>query len=83
MGYQQALLRRWSRRDRLAVLVIAVTVAFPTGATVLLFAVGAQTASVAAKFDTPSPYQADAVPGHARPPEGTVTERRCVPITTG
>ncbi len=52
MGYRQALLRRWSRRDRLAVLVIAVTVAFLTGATVLLFAVGAQTASVAAEFDS-------------------------------
>jgi ABC-type lipoprotein release transport system permease subunit len=63
MGYRQALLVRWSRRDRLAVLVVAVTVAFLTGATVLLFAVGAQTASVAAEFDSPGSIEyAEGVP---------------------
>jgi hypothetical protein len=53
MGYRRALLRRWSRRDRLAVLVVAVTVAFLTGTTVLLLAAGAQTTAIAAQFASP------------------------------
>lgn len=47
MSYRRALVTRWSRRDRLAVLVVAV--AFLTGVTLLLLAAGVQTASVAAQ----------------------------------
>ncbi|WP_276257971.1 FtsX-like permease family protein [Haloglomus litoreum] len=53
MSYRRALLTRWSRRDRLAVLVVAVTVAFLVGTTLLVFAAGTQTATIAAQFDSP------------------------------
>ncbi|QLD87085.1 FtsX-like permease family protein [Natronomonas halophila] len=51
MSYRQAILFRWSRRDRLAVLVIAVTVAFLVGTALLIVAGGAQTAALASEFD--------------------------------
>ena len=47
MSYRRALLTRWSRRDRLAVLIIAVAVAFLTGTTLVVVAVGSSTASIA------------------------------------
>ena len=50
MGYKRALLLRWSRRDRLTVLVVAVTVAFLVGSGLLLLAVGAQTSTIASEF---------------------------------
>jgi ABC-type lipoprotein release transport system permease subunit len=50
MSYRRALLTRWSRRDRLAVLVVAVAVAFLTGTTLVVLAVGTSTASIAAQF---------------------------------
>ncbi|WP_372912405.1 FtsX-like permease family protein [Salinigranum sp.] len=53
MGYRQALALRWSRRDRLAVLVIAVTIAFLTGVTLLGLAMAGQTTAIAADFDSP------------------------------
>jgi ABC-type lipoprotein release transport system permease subunit len=53
MSYRRALLTRWSRRDRLAVLVVAVTVAFLVGTTLLVLAAGTQTATIAAQFDSP------------------------------
>lgn len=53
MGYRSALLFRWSRRDRLAVLVVAVTVAFLTGTALLMLAAGAQTTAIAAEFGAP------------------------------
>jgi ABC-type antimicrobial peptide transport system permease subunit len=37
MGYRKSLLFRWSRRDRLTVIVVAVTAAFLIGTTLLLF----------------------------------------------
>lgn len=37
MGYRNALLFRWSRRDRLTVIVVAVTAAFLIGTALLLF----------------------------------------------
>lgn len=52
MGYKRALLLRWSRRDRLTVLVVAVTVAFLVGSGLLLVAVGAQTSAIASEFTT-------------------------------
>ncbi|MEF8825475.1 MAG: FtsX-like permease family protein [Haloarculaceae archaeon] len=53
MGYRSLLLTRWSRRDWLAILVVAVTVAFLTGTTLLLIAAGDQTAQVASNRDSP------------------------------
>ena len=50
MSYRRALLVRWSRRDRLAVLVVAVTVAFLTGTTLLLLAAGGQVAVAAEDY---------------------------------
>ncbi|WP_255196435.1 FtsX-like permease family protein [Halorarius litoreus] len=50
MSYRRALLTRWSRRDRLAVLVVAVAVAFLTGTTLVVLAVGSSTAGIAAEF---------------------------------
>lgn len=50
MTYRRALLTRWSRRDRLAVIVIAVAVAFLTGTTLVVLAVGSSTATIAAEF---------------------------------
>ena len=44
------LLRRWSRRDRLAILLIAITVAFLVSTTIVLVATGAATTDVAAEF---------------------------------
>ena len=52
MGYKRALLLRWSRRDRLTVLVVAVTVAFLVGSGLLLVAIGAQTSAIASEFTT-------------------------------
>ncbi len=52
MGYGRALLVRWSRRDRLTVLVVAVATAFLVGSTLLLTAAGAQTATIADEFDS-------------------------------
>lgn len=51
MRYRQALLTRWTRRDRLAVLLIAVTVAFLTGTVLVIVAMGAQTAAIAGEYD--------------------------------
>jgi hypothetical protein len=51
VSYRQALLFRWSRRDRLAILVIAVTVAFLVETTLLILAGGAQTAALVSEFD--------------------------------
>lgn len=53
MGFRGIVLRRWSRRDRLAVFVVAVTVAFLTGTTLLVLATGTQTAGIAAQFESP------------------------------
>lgn len=50
MGYRSALVRRWTRRDRLAIIVIAVTVAFFTGTTLVVSAAAAHTSQLAAEF---------------------------------
>ncbi|TYL37856.1 peptide ABC transporter permease [Natronococcus pandeyae] len=51
MSYLRVLVGRWSRRDRLAVLVIALTVALLVGATLLVVAAGDQTSSLADEYD--------------------------------
>jgi hypothetical protein len=50
MGYKRVLLLRWSRRDRLTVLVVAVTVASLVGSGLLLTAAGTQTTTIAGEF---------------------------------
>jgi len=79
VGYRRSLLARWSRRDRLAVAVVALTVAFLTGATLLLFAAGAQTTAIAAGYDSTgaatmhdSPADARATDPETVVPVGTV-----------
>jgi ABC-type antimicrobial peptide transport system permease subunit len=52
MGYRRALSFGWARRDTLAVVVIALTVAFLVGAAVLGVALGDQTTAIAAEFET-------------------------------
>lgn len=47
MSYHRALVTRWSVRDRLAILVIAVTAAFLVGAVVVLLAISGQTTAMA------------------------------------
>ncbi|PSP68063.1 ABC transporter permease [Halobacteriales archaeon QS_1_69_70] len=52
-SYRRALLFRWSREDRLAVVVIAVTVAFLVGTVLFVVAAGDQTAAIAAGLESP------------------------------
>lgn len=66
MGYRRLLLTRWSRRDWLAILVVALTVAFLTGTTLLLVATGAQMTAIAAEFDSPGSATYYDDPGAAR-----------------
>lgn len=50
MGYSASIVRRWSRRDKLAIVVIAVTVAFFTGTTLVVAAVAGQMSQIAAEY---------------------------------
>lgn len=50
MSYGRAILFRWSRRDRLAAVVVAVAVASLVGTAVLVVAAGAQTAAIADQY---------------------------------
>lgn len=52
MGHRSTLLTRWSRRDRLAIVVVAVTVAFLTGATLVGIGVGSSTTAIATDYDS-------------------------------
>lgn len=49
VSYRRALLTRWSVRDRLAVLVVAVTAAFLVGTVLVLLAVSGQATTMAAE----------------------------------
>jgi ABC-type antimicrobial peptide transport system permease subunit len=51
MGLRATIVRRWTRRDVFAVLVIGLTVAFVTGTAVIVGAATAQTTDVAREFD--------------------------------
>lgn len=53
MGYRRALLGRWSVRDRLGVLVVAVTVAFLVGSVLVVLAAGGQATAIATEFTSP------------------------------
>lgn len=50
MGYRGSLVWRWTRRDRLAVVVVAVTVAFFTGSVLVVDAASSQTTEMAAEY---------------------------------
>jgi ABC-type antimicrobial peptide transport system permease subunit len=52
MSYYSTLLRRWSRRDRLAIVIVAVSVAFLIGTVVLVTAAGTQVTAIASNFTT-------------------------------
>lgn len=52
MSYRRSLLTRWSTRDRLAVLVVGLTVAFLTGTVVLFTGASAQVVSIATDYGT-------------------------------
>ncbi len=53
MSYRRTLSLRWSREDRLAVLVIAVTAAFLVGTVLFVVAAGDRTAEIAAGLESP------------------------------
>jgi hypothetical protein len=52
MGYRRSILRRWSRRDWLTVLIIAVASAFLVGTTLLLLTAGTHAATVSGDLET-------------------------------
>ncbi len=80
MTYRRVLLTRWSRRDRLAVLVVAVTVAFLVGTALLVVAAGDQTATIAGEFGTTGTAERYDSPAAAR---GAVpTGAAVLPIAT-
>ena len=75
MSYRRALLFRWSREDRLAVAVVAVTVAFLVGTTLFVFAASTQTATLAADFESTGSatyYESTAEAEAAAPPDAVV-----------
>lgn len=51
MSYRHAFIGRWTRRDRLAAVVIALTVGFLVGTSILVVAGGGQLTGLAAEFD--------------------------------
>lgn len=52
MGYRHSLIRHWSRRDWLTVVIIAVSAAFLVGTTVLLLTAGAQLGGITGDVST-------------------------------
>ncbi|WP_348609323.1 FtsX-like permease family protein [Halobaculum rarum] len=50
MSYRRILIGRWSRRDRLAILVVAAGVAFLCGTALLVIVAGGQTTALAAEY---------------------------------
>lgn len=50
MGYRSVLRWRWTRRDRMAIVVVAVTVAFLTGAIVVVDAAAVETTTLADEY---------------------------------
>lgn len=53
MNYHRALVRRWSRWDRLGIVMVALTVAFLTGSTLLIVTASAQPIGLAGEFSSP------------------------------
>lgn len=80
MGYRRTLLGRWSVRDRLAVLVMGLTVAFLVGSVLLVFAAGGQATAIAAEFE--SPGSATAYPPHATARKRAPETALVLPVAT-
>lgn len=66
MSYRAALVRRWSRRDVLAVLVVAASIAFLTGSGLVGTAATAELEGVAADFESPASVERYGTPAKAR-----------------
>jgi len=66
VSYRRALVFRWRRNDRLAVAVLAVTVAFLVGTVLFVFAAGSQTAALAAGLESPGAATHHETPADAR-----------------
>lgn len=82
MSYRRALLTRWSRRDRLAVVVIAAVTVLLVGTTLVVAAAGAETRQLSrsvedsgtvVSYDDPATARAVAPPPAAVLPVATVT----------
>lgn len=69
MAYRRLVLTRWTRRDRLAVLTVAVAIAFFTSTVLVVTAVSAQTTAIAADQDASTSVAY--VDDPAAPPTGT------------
>jgi ABC-type antimicrobial peptide transport system permease subunit len=78
MGYRSRLLFRWSRRDQLAVIAIAVTIAFLTGTVLLLVAVGGQTAAIATELRSPGTVVYESSPASSNSGPGSDSIRLAV-----
>ncbi|QLH81119.1 ABC transporter permease [Halosimplex pelagicum] len=86
MNYARALVTRWSARDQLAVLVVAVATAFLVGAVLVLLGVAGQTTAIAGEHGAETAVTLTSDPGTATDagtalPLATVTvdgERRTV-----
>ncbi|ACV46212.1 MULTISPECIES: FtsX-like permease family protein [Halomicrobium] len=79
MGYRNALLFRWSRRDRLTIVVVAVTAAFLVGTALLLFTATTYSETFAEPLSNAGTISYETADGD-RPAS---TERRVVlPLTT-
>ncbi|WP_436929293.1 FtsX-like permease family protein [Halosimplex halobium] len=70
MNYARALVTRWSARDQLAVLVVAVATAFLVGAVLVLLGVAGQTTAIAGEHGAETTVALTDDPG-AAPADGT------------
>ncbi|MFC7008370.1 hypothetical protein [Halalkalicoccus salilacus] len=57
MSYRRILVSRWSRRDRFAIAMVALTVAFLTGSTLLVLTASAQPIGLADPLNSPERYR--------------------------
>jgi len=75
MSYRRVLLGRWSRRDRLTVVVVALGVAFVCGTALVVVVAGAQTTALAAEYGataTVTTHDSVGAATAAAPPGATV-----------
>ncbi|MBO4247082.1 FtsX-like permease family protein [Halomicrobium sp. IBSBa] len=79
MGYRRALLFRWSRRDRLTIVVVAVTAAFLVGTALLLFTATTYSETFAEPLSNSATVSYETADGE--PPAAT-DQRIVLPTTT-
>jgi ABC-type lipoprotein release transport system permease subunit len=80
MNYIRVLVARWSRRDWLAVLVVALVAALLVGTTLLVVTTGEQTTDLAAEFDSNGTVTSYDSPDAAR--AGAGSEAVVLPLAT-